>query len=236
MYKYSEIGLRLILVSLLLHPSIIWAFPPYKSTDADTADPYHFEIRIGLVQVEHDEGKTEYITPLARANFGFPGNFEILSEFEYHPDENEIGDGALGIKWAPVQGAINFGIETLALLPVNAGQHDIGVETQVLATIHGNHHGLQLHMNAGGFHDPRGPITENGWRGSMLIELHNISFRPGFELFAKKTDGHDTDLRLGTGIIKSIGRFEIRSAIHIGVTNQAPDVVFNFWFSTKIPL
>ncbi|MCH8141819.1 MAG: hypothetical protein IH908_09525 [Proteobacteria bacterium] len=69
----------------------------------------------------------------------------------------------------------------------------------------------------------------------MLAELTDSSFRPGIELFAKQKSGEYTEVRLGVGLIKNFGKFEVRSAIHAGLTDRAPDVVFNIWFSMKIP-
>ena len=219
----------------LLYAPISGAFPPYKTTDANTANPYNLELRLGLVQAEREGGATEYASPLLRANFGFPNKVELISEFEYLPEKHEFGDGAFGFKWTPVQGSISFGIEALALLPVRPGDNGVGVELQLLATWGRANNGLQVHVNAGGFHDPRGSKMENGWRASVLTELTYSSFRPGIELFAKQKNGEDTDTRLGVGLIKNFGKFEVRSAIHVGLTDHAPDVVFNIWFSMKIP-
>jgi hypothetical protein len=213
-----------------------WAFPPYKTTDADTADPYTLELRLGLLQATRGGGETEYASPLLRANFGLPNKFELISEFEYLPDEGEFGEGAVGFKWAPLQGTPSFGIETLALLPVREGDSGVGVESQLVATWHEPGERLRVHVNAGGFHDPRGSDTDNGWRASALTELTGLrSFRPGIELFAKRVSGEDADVRLGVGVIKDVGAFEIRSALHAGLTNEAPDVVFSLWLSVKIP-
>ena len=43
---------------------------------------------------------------------------------------NELDDGELGFKWAPSFGDLNYGIETLALLPVRSGDSGIGMESQ----------------------------------------------------------------------------------------------------------
>jgi hypothetical protein len=166
-----------------------------------------------------------------------PNKVELISEFEYRPEEHEFGDGAVGFKWAGAQGnPLSFGIETLALLPVRPGDSGVGVESQILATWHRLDHGFRLHFNAGGFHDPRRVETEDGWRASVLAELTgNDSFRPGFELFAKKKGGRTADVRIGVGAIGKIGRLEIRSGIYAGLTDEAPDVLVNVWLSTKIP-
>jgi hypothetical protein len=65
--------------------------------------------------------------------------------------------------------------------------------------------------------------------------MGNSAFRPGMELFAKQISGEDADVRLGVGVIKDVGPFEVRSALHAGLTGEAPDVVFSLWFSVKIP-
>lgn len=224
-------------VTQTIYAPPIGAFPPYKTTDADTADPYNVELRLGLVQTERESGETQYTSPLVRANFGFPNKVELISEFEYLPEEHEFGEGAVGFKWAPVQGTFSFANETLVLLPVRPDDSGTGLESQLIATWHRPGHKIRVHINAGGFHDPRGFETNNGWRASVLTEfMGNDSFRPGIELFTRKTGGQDADTRLGLGVIKRVGQFEIRSAIHAGLTDQAPDVVFNLWLSVKIPL
>ena len=70
----------------------------------------------------------------------------------------------------------------------------------------------------------------------MLTEMTGSEYRPGIDLFAKQKNGENVDIRLGTGFIKDVGGFEIRSGIHFGLTSEAPDVIFNFWISTKLPL
>lgn len=219
----------------VVNPLPVAAFPPYKSTDAGTADPYVLEMRLGFIQLARDGDETTSISPLLRANFGLPGKLELISEFEYHPKEHRFNDGALGFKWVPVvAGPWSFGLETLALIPVRAADDDVGVESQFLATWHKP--GLLVHLNAGGFHDPRAAATENGWRASLLTESTTSTSRLGIELFAKQKDGEGVDIRLGAGLIKDIAGMQLRSAIHIGVTNQAPDIVFNFWIAKKFPL
>ena len=233
--KPHTLTLLLLITTFAQHGQ---AFPPYKTTEADTADPYALEVRLGLVQAERASGNTKWASPLLRTNFGLPHKVELISEFEYRPDEHEFGDGAIGIKWAGAQGtAFSLGIETLALLPVRPGDGDVGVESQLLVTWFRPDHGFRVHMNAGGFHDPRGRETENGWRASVLTELMGYdSFRPGFELFAKKNDNAQPDVRLGMGFVKQVGRgIEIRSGIYVGLSDAAPDVLLNLWLSTKIP-
>ena len=226
----------LFLSFLLISPTSVMAFPPYKSTDADTAALSTLELRFGIVQIEHDNGSSKFISPLLRANFGIPYQLEIVSEFEYIPEDNTLGDGAVGIKWVPLRGDFSLGMETLILLPVRNGDDDkVGLESQLVATFPLKDRGLVIHINGGRIHDPRGNDTENGWRASVLTELTNNPYRPGLELFTKHINGRSTDIRLGMGIIKSLGRFEFRSAVHFGLNSHSPDVIFNLWLSTNIP-
>ena len=56
------------------------AFPPYRSTDADTADPWVFEARLGLLRLRRDGGDNVYSSPLLRLNLGLPHGLELVSE------------------------------------------------------------------------------------------------------------------------------------------------------------
>ena len=64
-----------------------WAFPPYRTTDADVADPGVAEVRLGLVKVEREHSENEYFSPLVRVNLGLGHDLEIVSELEYSQDE-----------------------------------------------------------------------------------------------------------------------------------------------------
>jgi hypothetical protein len=220
---------------LCLYTVPAFAFPPYRSTDADTADPNTLELRIGLIKWEHDSGESETATPLWRANVGLGNKVEIISEFEYLPRKGEFGDAAAGIKWIPFFGGpVSFGNETLFLLPVRPGDARIGVESQLLATYW--HDDFRVHFNAGGFHDPRTESDENGWRGSVLAEFPRAGYRPGLELFAKQVDGEPVDARAGFGGIFDLGAFEVRTGVHAGLTERAPDLSFNLWIATAFSL
>ena len=167
---------------------------------------------------------------MLRNNFGLPGKVEIVSEFEYAQRSHQMEHGALGVKLVPLFGQFSFGIETLALLPVRPDDHSYGVESQLLFTWRSDND-YRLHFNVGGFHDPRGPTTVDGWRSGLLLEKQMASTRHGVELFARQKRNEKTDLRLGYGLIHSLGNFEIRSGIHVGLSGQAPDLGFNFWLS-----
>ncbi len=232
----GNLGYILLLI-LLLQAGLTTpasAFPPYRSTDADTADPDTLELRVGLVKLEREKSETEVITPSLRANFGLRNKVELISEFEYLPEEGAFGDGAAGFKWVPLFGStLSMGIETLALLPVRPGDSGVGVESQLLATYWSDE--FRLHINAGGFHDPRVSPSEDGWRASLLAEFPREGYRPGVELFAKEIESQPVDVRAGVGLIYDVGSYALRTGLHVGLTKEAPDVSFNLWIATTVP-
>jgi hypothetical protein len=207
------------------------AFPPYRSTDADTADPGTVELRLGLIRVERDGGHDTVSTPLLRLNLGLPGHAELVSEFEYVPREGRLGDAAIGAKWVPFRGTPAVGVEALALLPVREDDRGLGFEGQIVTTL--PRRDVVLHVNGGGFYDARPTVPEAGWRASALVEVPLEGFRPGLEAFAKQEFGKGVDGRTGLGMIVNLGRFDLRAGLHAGVTREAPDFVVSFWIATK---
>lgn len=203
------------------------AFPPYKSTDADTADPRALELRVGT-QAARSGGDTEVLAPRVRANFGLPNKIELVSEFDFAPRSGKFDDAAAGVKWIPFfSNTLGIGAEALLLLPVRPADHGVGTETQLVVTFKTER--ALLHVNAGGLYDPRGPITTSGWRASGLAEVPADKYRVGFEVFAKDTNLHSVDVRIGAGIIYNLGVFDIRLGAHAGLTRGAPDATVNFW-------
>ena len=109
------------------------AFPPYRSTDAGTADPWVFEARLGVLRLRRDRGDSVYSSPLLRLNLGLPHAVELITELEVRPGNGGLTDAAIGAKWVPVRGRWSLGTETLLLLPVpNAG--GVGIESQLVVT------------------------------------------------------------------------------------------------------
>ena len=218
--------------SLLLAAAIsgagpAWAFPPYRTTDADVADPGIAEVRLGLLKVEREDSKHEYFSPLVRANLGLGHDLEIVSELEYSQNKDRVTDAAVGLKWARLDGSMGIGVETLALLPVTASEDGLGVEAQLLATLQKGP--FSMHINAGGLYDGRPTPSERAGRASLLGELRWGRLRPGLELFAKKVSGERTVVQLGPGVIIDAGRFDIRAAVHVGLTREAPDLTLSLW-------
>ena len=220
------------LCSLCIAPA--FAFPPYRSTDANTADPYTLEVRVGLIRLNDTSSGTEILSPLSRINFGLPTKIELISEFEYVPERGELGDGAFGAKWVPIFGpTLSIGVETLALLPVRPGDQGLGLESQLVATFWSDD--VRVHLNAGGVTDARVSPSEDGWRASILVEFLRDQYRPGLELFAKQIEVRGADVRVGAGLIYDIGRFDVRTGIHAGLAEAAPRLSFNFWIATEFP-
>ncbi len=218
-------------LSLCLAVEEASAFPPYRSTDADTTEEGSLELRVGLVRVEHEDDKSAYSSPLLRANLGVTKNVEMVSEFEYSADRGRFSDGAAGLKWVPLRGASSFGVETLVLLPVSSDQNGSGVESQLVATF--SRADIQLHLNAGGFYDARPSDDEAGWRASALSELQWGRFRPGLELFAKQVHSERVEVQAGAGFIVDVGPFDLRAGIHAGLTSEAPDIAASLWVTWK---
>ncbi len=209
------------------------AFPPYRSTDAETADPWTLEARLGLARVEREGSRNAYASPLLRLNLGLPRNVEVVSEFEYRPDEGQVGDAAMGLKWVPFVSALSVGVETLALLPVSRAG-GAGVESVLLGTWH--RRGLRVHVNAGGFYDDRPADAERGWKAGGIAEVRLGRLRPGVEVFVKQERGEAAQVSAGPGLILDLGAFDLRAGLHVGLTDAAADLRPSLWVTTKLPL
>lgn len=227
------VRLAVPVVLVLSHAAPVAAFPPYRSTDAGTADPWAFEVRLGLLRLRQDRGDSRYSSPLLRLNFGLPRRLELISELEVRPGRGGLADAALGAKWVPLFGRWSVGAETLLLLPVpNAG--GAGVESQLVITYRNEASGLRLHINGGGFYDGRPAAAEKGWRASALAELKRGRYRPGLELFTKKVRSGPVEVLFGPGLIMDVGRVDVRLGLHVGLTAAAPDVVLDAWAATAM--
>lgn len=206
-------------------------FPPYHLTDAETADPGALEARLGLARLARHGHDWSYASPLLRLNLGLPAELEGISEFEYDARDARVGDAAVGIKWAPVDGPIRFGNEALALLPVD-GEGSAGGELSMLVTI--GRSDLCLHMNVGAFHDGRPTPSETGWKGGVLGEAGIGSFRPGAEVFFRQDRSEPVQVTAGPGVVFDAGSFDMRVGVEVGLTDRAPDVAASFWVTTKV--
>ncbi len=229
----KSVAAALTYAGVLLAPGPAGAFPPYRSTDAETADPWTLEGRLGLVRLSRDQGENTYTTPLLRLNLGFPKRIELTTELEYVPAEKQLGDAAVGLKWVPYFEQLSLGVEALALLPVSSAG-GTGVEASLLATERWDT--FTLHGNVGGFYDVRPEPIEKGWRAGLLGELPVGSFRPGLELFAKQVIAEPVALQAGAGVIVSLGPIDLRGGTHLGLTAAAPDFVASLWIAGKLPL
>jgi hypothetical protein len=222
--------------SLACAPTPAGAFPPYRSADGTPATPYELGVRLGLGRVQWDGGHSDVTAPLLRTSLGLPDGFEVIAQLEYAPRTDRLGDAALGGKWATrATETLSVGVETFALLPVRSSASGVGVESLLAATIQRDPY--RLHLNAGGFHDPRFGPAHSGWRASALAEVvPRPGRRIGFEVFAKDSDRAPADVRAGVGLIYDLGAFDVRTAVHVGVSRAAPDVVTSLWVTTAFPL
>lgn len=236
-FQKTVVGLAITALTLfgLLSAPRAYGFPPYRSTDAETADPWTLEGRLGLFQIERERRENAYASPLLRFNLGLPGNREFLSEFEYRPDEGKVADAAVGFKWIPLMRSLSVGMETLVLLPVSSPKNKgAGVESLLLATL--RVHALRVHVNAGGFYDARLAESESGWKSGGIVEVRQGRFRPGVEVFAKQVCGQPIEIQGGPGIILDLGPFDLRIGLHVGLTAEAANLTPNFWITSKFPL
>lgn len=227
----------LIAVALLAVLSAVpaAAFPPYRSTDAGTADPGELEVRLGALRLRRDRGDGVYSSPLLRLNFGLPRSLELITELEVRPGNGGLAHAALGAKWVPVRGSWRLGMETLMLLPVpNAG--GVGVESQLAVTYQDAAGRRRLHLNGGGFYDGRVDVAQKGWRASALAEIQSGRFRPGLEVFARKVGAAPAEVLAGPGVIVNVGRLDVRLGVQVGLSAAAPDVVLNAWTATSFVL
>jgi len=73
--------------------------------------------------------------------------------------------------------------------------------------------------------------AKRGWRASLLAEFPLERVRPGVELFVKDTRFEDARVQAGVGVIKQFRHFQLRSGVHLGLSDNAPDVEANLWFA-----
>jgi hypothetical protein len=209
------------------------AFPPYRSTDAGTAEVGVFEARLGVLRMRRDAGGNLYASPLLRLTLGLAPGLELTSELEVRPGRGGLVDAALGAKWVPLRGRWSLGTETLLLLPVpDAG--GLGIESQLVITYRDDARGVRLHLNGGGFADGRAEPAEKGWRASALAELRRGRYRPGLEVFTRRIGSRPVEVLAGPGVIIDVGRrVDVRFGVHVGLTRAAPDLVLDAWASRE---
>jgi hypothetical protein len=206
-----------------------WAFPPYRSTDADTAPADVVEARVGLLRVQREHDENRYTAPLLRVNLGLTTNAELISELEYNVDDGHWSDGALGFKVISRGEPWSFGVETLALVPIAPHQSGLGVESQLLATWRRER--WRMHFNAGGLYDARASDTRQGWRASMLTEREWYGARWGVELFGRRLESEPTQVQAGVGVIMPVQSVSVRAGVHAGLTADTDDVMASMWIS-----
>lgn len=210
------------------------ALPPYRSADAIPPTPGELGVRLGLAKADWRDGEAQVTAPLLRSSYGLPNGYEVIGQVEYSPRADRVADAAVGGKWArPVSETVFVGVETLAQLPVRPGAGGVGIETLFVTTLRGE--SSRLHLNVGGFHDPRHGPAQSGWRASALAEFPRGDTRYGLELFGKDSGRSAPDLRAGAGLIRKIGRFDVRTAVHLGLSRAAPDASASLWLTTTFP-
>ena len=221
-------------IAVLLFASASWAFPPYRSTDADTAEPWDLELRIGLIRAQRTAQTTAYSSPLGRINLGIPWRLELIGEFEKRADASKLADAAFGFKWVPVwAGPLSVGLEYLTLPPVSDAGGG-GIESQLVTTARPGP--FRIHANGGAFFDRRPSPQEHGWLGSVLVECSVGIARPGLELAGKKNGSSPATVLAGAGVIIDVGPFDVRLGTHFGIGPESPSWITNIWVARAFHL
>ncbi len=236
-WMWGSFTIAILIIAELSEVPVTHGFSPYRSTDAETADPGHLEARLGLFRLDHEGKDNTYLSPLLRLNLGLLRNFELNSDFGYLSDEGQVDEAEIGFKWIPfeLQRSLSIGIETVALLPVSSDEDNgTGVDGVLLATW--RLHALDLHFNAGGFYDARPVVSESGWKSGFLIDGRFGRVRPGLEIFAAQKSSRPVALELGPGLIVDLGPFDIRVGLHFGLTSEATDFAPSLWGSREFPI
>ncbi len=171
-------GCRLCLASLLcLAPCSARAYRPFVSTDAAVADPGTFEIELGYLGLERDEGETTVITPQLVVNYGVVRDLELVGEFELarpNGEDTRFADPKLSLKRVLREGALqgrsglSVAAEAGPLLPSNEpGERQLGFEGSGIVS--GSLAAVRYHLNLGGgvARDDRDPFALWG----MILEL-----------------------------------------------------------------
>jgi hypothetical protein len=220
--------------ALVAPGSTALAFPPYRSTDAETADPWTLEGRLGFLRISRDQARNTFVAPLWRLNLGLPYRVELVTEGEWDASAGRLGDAAVGAKVVPFFGtSLSLGVEALTLLPTSSAG-GAGVEAQLVVTRRWEP--LLLHLNGGGFYDTRPGETEKGWRASVLGEARLGRWRPGLEVFARQINGGAVEPAAGAGVIVAVGPLDLRAGLHVGLAEAATDLRASFWIASKLPL
>jgi hypothetical protein len=205
------------------------AGPQYRTGDADTVSPGTLGVRVGIVGMQHDSNSTDYEGPLLRLNLGLGSNSEFSSSLDYA--HGRLNDGGLALKHVARRDSHNLGFEIRALLPVAAGQSGIGIESHFLATL--KRDPTNVHLNLGGFYDPRFAGETRGWRASVLGEKRFAHLLAGLELIAGRVSGEPTFVQAGAGLVAPISRYKLRAGVHLGLIGAAPDVTASIWVTTE---
>ncbi|MBI5814841.1 MAG: hypothetical protein HZB29_04440 [Nitrospinae bacterium] len=207
-----------------------YAFPPYNSTDAGTADTWAIEWRLGSSHSSDNDGENHANSLLARFNVGLPSHLEIISEFKYGGAPVKLDEMGMGLKWVPLHGAVNMGVEVLIAPPLE-GENRAGVEAVYLASVYWG--SWAMHMNAGGFSDERPARPERGWKAGYIIENDFGVLRPGAEIFGKGAESGESQAYAGFGVIIPIEAFDMRCGFDWGLNAASSAFIANIWVTGK---
>jgi len=218
-------GCFLICLMVFGLPAI--AGPPYRTGDADSAEEGTLGVRVGILRVQREASSTDYLAPLLRLKLALTPGAELASLLDYSPENTQLRDGGLAFKLVSREDGYNIGTETVLMLPVSPHQSGVGFESHVLATI--ERPPFRVHLDVGGFYDPRLAAIARGWRAGMVGERKHGQLRTGLELYVRKAADEHLQVQAGLGFVAPAGPVKLRAGMHVGLTSAAPDLAASIW-------
>lgn len=185
---------------LVMAQTPAWAYRPFDGTDADVAKPGEFELELGPVGRLREGGRRFLVAPAVVANFGLPGERELVIEGQREvarqaePDEphSALVDDGVFIKQLLRKGALqeksgpSVATEYGVLLPDVHGEHGAGLSLAGIVSQRVER--VTVHLN-GAFaytrqHEPEaflGAIVEGPavWRLRPVAEVFTERERAG---------------------------------------------------------
>jgi hypothetical protein len=184
---------------------------------------------VGIVRIQREANSTDYLAPLLRMKLALTPNAEVASLLDYSPENEQLQDGGLAFKLVSREEGFNIGTETVLMLPVLSHQSGIGFESHVVASV--DKEPFRVHLDVGGFYDPRLVNVARGWRAGIVGERQHGRMRTGLELYLRKGTEEPLQVQAGIGFVIAAGQLKVRAAIHAGLTAAAPDLAATIWLT-----
>lgn len=127
----------------VLWPGDVLAYRPFDSTDAAVADKGAFEVELSPLSYRHDDDGTAWISPSARLNYGFAGDWEAVLEGQaehFSHMRSRVTEAQLDVKGVLQEGTLqkkegwSLGTEASVLLPGINAENGAGFELTGIAS------------------------------------------------------------------------------------------------------